>query len=199
MVLLHVTAFKGHHKIQNQWENREYIVERCPYSNVHVYVVHPRDGEGCSQTLPRNYLLPISSNIEQNEKDACMAGAEPTSTSAPAPSVDSEPAVTETSGMATSDTTGNTSQGSPDQSALLRCGIHTTRNQLPCRYQNFGLLADTSPPSIWDAWVGLCIFLHFISCLYTIFMEVQCKHTLLVPSHVCWAPLTLALKGILSM
>ena len=27
-VLVHVTAFKGHHKIQNQWENREYVVER---------------------------------------------------------------------------------------------------------------------------------------------------------------------------
>ena len=31
MVLVHVTAFKGHHKIQNQWENREYVVERQLY------------------------------------------------------------------------------------------------------------------------------------------------------------------------
>ena len=30
MVLVHVTAFKAHHKIQNQWENREYVVERWP-------------------------------------------------------------------------------------------------------------------------------------------------------------------------
>ena len=30
-----------------------------------VYVICPRDGEGCSQTLHRNYLLPISNNLEQ--------------------------------------------------------------------------------------------------------------------------------------
>ena len=70
MVLVHVTAFKGHHKIQNWWENMEYVVEKWPYPNVPVYVVHPRDREGYHQTLHRNYLLPISSNIEQNEKDA---------------------------------------------------------------------------------------------------------------------------------
>ena len=27
-VLVHVTAFKGHHKIQDRWENREYVVEK---------------------------------------------------------------------------------------------------------------------------------------------------------------------------
>ena len=64
MVLVCVTAFKGHHKIQDQWEDREYAVEKWPYPNVPVYVVCLRDGEGCSQTLHRNYLLPISSNIE---------------------------------------------------------------------------------------------------------------------------------------
>ena len=26
MVLVHVTAFKGRHKIQSRWENREYVV-----------------------------------------------------------------------------------------------------------------------------------------------------------------------------
>ena len=44
------------------------------------------------------------------------------------------------------------------------------RNQLPWKYWNFALLADTSPPTIWDVWVGLCICLHVISYLYTIFM-----------------------------
>ena len=28
MVLICVTAFKGCHKIQNRWENREYVVEK---------------------------------------------------------------------------------------------------------------------------------------------------------------------------
>ena len=101
MVLVHVTAHKGHHKIQDQWENREYVVEKWPYPNVPVYVVYPRDGEGCSQTLHRNYLLPISSNLEQNEKDAPMAGVEHTNTSTPALSLDSEPADAELSGMVT--------------------------------------------------------------------------------------------------
>ena len=45
-----------------------------PYPNVLVYVVHSRDGEGCSQTLHRNYLLPINSNLEQDEKDEPVIG-----------------------------------------------------------------------------------------------------------------------------
>ena len=57
-VLVCVTAFKGHHKIQDQWENKEYVVKKQPYPNVSVYVVCPRDGEGHSQTLHGNYLLP---------------------------------------------------------------------------------------------------------------------------------------------
>ena len=65
MVLVHVTTFKGRHKIQNRWENREYVVEWQPYPNLPVYVVCPMDGEGCSQTLHRNYLFPISPNLEQ--------------------------------------------------------------------------------------------------------------------------------------
>ena len=67
-------------------------MERQPYSNVPVYVVHPRDGKGCSQTLHRNYLLPISPTLGQTEKDTPVAGAEHASTSALAPSGDSEPA-----------------------------------------------------------------------------------------------------------
>ena len=58
MVLVHVTTFKGHHKIQDRWENMGYVVEKWPYSDVPVYVVCPRDGEGCSQTLHRNYFFP---------------------------------------------------------------------------------------------------------------------------------------------
>ena len=61
-VLVHVTAFKG--KIQSRWENREYVVEWQPYANLPVYVVCPIDGEGCSCTLHRNYLLPINHNLE---------------------------------------------------------------------------------------------------------------------------------------
>ena len=73
MVLVCVTTFKGHHKMQDQWENREYVVEKWPYPNVPVYVVCPWNREGCSQTLNRNYLLPISPNLEQGEMDNPVA------------------------------------------------------------------------------------------------------------------------------
>ena len=48
MVLVHVTAFRGQHKMQDRWENREYVVEKWPYPDLPVYVVCPRDGEGHS-------------------------------------------------------------------------------------------------------------------------------------------------------
>ena len=51
----------------------------------------PGDWEGHSQALHRSYLLPISPNVEQAGDDAHVAGVEHTSTSAPMPSVDSEP------------------------------------------------------------------------------------------------------------
>ena len=35
-VLVHVTTFKGHHKMQDKWENREYVVEKWPYPNIPV-------------------------------------------------------------------------------------------------------------------------------------------------------------------
>ena len=91
-------------------------------------------------------------------------------TSVPMPCVGSEPTDAEPSRMATSGTTGYSSQGSLDQAAPLRCSTHTTQNQLPWRYWNFALVADTSLPGIFDVWVGLCICLHLISCLYTILM-----------------------------
>ena len=65
IVLVCVITFKGCHKIQDGWENREYVVKKWPYPNVLFYVVCPRDGEGCSRTLHRNYLHPIKSNIGQ--------------------------------------------------------------------------------------------------------------------------------------
>ena len=168
-VLVQVTAFKGCHKIQDRWDNREYVVEKQPYPNIPVYLVHPRDGKGYSWTLHRNYLLPINSNIGQDEKDTPVAGVENNNTSTPVSSVDSEPADAGPSGMVTPSAAGSTPQGSPDKPAPLICGTWNSQNQLPQRYQNFGLLAATSPSSIWDALVGLCTCLHVISCLYTIF------------------------------
>ena len=142
MVLVCVTTFKGCHKIQDRWKNREYVVEKWPFPNVPVYVVCPRDKEGHSLTLHRNYLLPINSNIEQGKMDEPMAGFGNISPT-PAPSVDNVPAAAGPSGMVTSSMAGGTLQCSPDQPAPLRCSTQTTRNQLPWRYRHFGLLADT--------------------------------------------------------
>ena len=125
-VLVHVTAFKGCHKIQNQWENNKYVVERGPSPNVPVCAVCPRDGDGCSQTLHGNYLLPISPNSEQAGDDIPVVGVEQVRTSAPIPSVDSDPSNSEPSGMAMLHATSNTSQGSQDQPVPLTCGTCST-------------------------------------------------------------------------
>ena len=136
MVLVHVITFKGCHKMQHQWENREYVVEKQPYPNVPVYVVCLRDREGCSQTLHRNYLLPISPNLEQSEIDKPVAGVGNNTSPTPAPSVSDASVEAEPSGMVTLSSTGSTPENSPDQSAPLQHGTQTTRNQLPLRCQD---------------------------------------------------------------
>ena len=70
MVLVCVTAFKGCHKIQDKWENREYVVEKWPYPNVPVYVVcNPGTGKGAAGPLhmEHQYLLPINSNTRTGQ------------------------------------------------------------------------------------------------------------------------------------
>ena len=200
MVLVHATTFKGHHKIQDRWEKREYVVENWPFPNVPVYVVCPRDGDGHSWTLHRNCLLPINSNIGQGERDTPMAGVESNNTSTPVPPVDSVPADAGPSGMDTSSAAGNTPQGSPDHPAPLRCSVWKTQNWLPWRYWNFGLQTDTNPSGIWDAWIGLSVCLHIVFCLYTIFWENAVWITLYLHHHVSTKHYSvLALRGILSM
>ena len=136
MVLVCVTTFKGHHKMQDWWENREYVVEKQPYPNVPVYVVCPRDGQGHSQTLHRNYMLPISPNLEQSKMDKPVAGVENDTSLTPVPPVSDAPVGAKLSGMVTSSSAGSTPENSPDQPAPLRHSTQTTRNQLPLRYQD---------------------------------------------------------------
>ena len=150
-VLVHVTAFKGQHKMQYRWENREYVVEKWPYPDLPVYVVCPRDGEGHSQTLHRNYLLPISSNMEQDETDGSEDRVKNNTSPTPVPSVSSS------------------TQSSPDQPAPVRCAVQTTRGQLPWRYQNFGLSTGTRLTSIQDAQVDLLVCLRILIWLYNTF------------------------------
>ena len=86
MVLVRVTAFKGCHKMQDRWENREYVVEKWPYPDLPVYVVCPSDGEGHGRTLHRNYLLHINSNMGQDEADGSKERVENTTSPTPVPS-----------------------------------------------------------------------------------------------------------------
>ena len=145
-------------------------------------MVCPRDGQGHSWTLCRNYVLSISPNIGQDEKDAPVAGVESTNTSSPAPPVDSEPADAGLSGMVMSSTAGSTPQHSLDYPAALRHATRKTWNTLLWRYQNFCLEADTRPPNIWDAWSSCHIksvqcFLgkYSVNTLY-LFHHVSAKH-----------------------
>ena len=151
MVLVHVTTSKGHHRMQDRWENREYVVEKQPYPNIPVYVVCPREGEECSWTLHRNYLLPINSNMGQGKADESEERVKNNTSLTPAPSADS------------------ILQDSPDWPAPVRCSTQTTRNQLAWRYWNFVLSTGTRPTSIWDAWVDLCVCLLILACLYIAF------------------------------
>ena len=99
--------------MQDRWENREYVVEKWPYPNLPVYVVCPRDGEGCSRTLHRNYLLPISSNMGQDETDGSEDRVKNNTSPTPVPSV-----------------SGST-QSSPDQPAPVRCGVRPPGGNFP--------------------------------------------------------------------
>ena len=106
-------------------------MEKGPFPKVPVYVVCPRDGEGCSWTLYRNYLIPISPNLEEVGDDTPVAGFEQTRISAPMPSVNSEPADSVPSWTAMLDMTDNMYQGSQDQPAPVRHDTCTMWNQLP--------------------------------------------------------------------
>ena len=138
---------------------QEYVVEQQPYPNLPVYVVYPRGG-GCSWTLQRNYLLPISNNLDQEGDENSVVGVEPIDKPTPVQPADnglpadglteSQPenllilltkqhkAVDlELTRLTAPVMTSVESQAGQDQPVPLGQSGHTMRNQLPCRYQNF--------------------------------------------------------------
>ena len=173
-------------------------MEKWPYPNVPVYVVCLRDREGCSQTLHRNYLLPINSNLEQGKKDEPMIGVENNISLPLVPSVDNAPVESGPSGMATSNLADSTPQGSPDWPAPLRCSIWDHQELTSMEVPKFWFAGLTG---ILDAWVDLCICLCIMICLYTILYTIfySVQHTLLVTPHICQAWLTSVSRGILLM
>ena len=64
LVLVKQNAWEGRHKIQDQWESREYQVVGQPTPGVPVYTVKSLAG-GKTKVLHRNLLLPLQGRIRQ--------------------------------------------------------------------------------------------------------------------------------------
>ena len=64
LVLVKQTAWKGRHKIQDRWEDREYQVVDQPTPGIPVYTVKSPAG-GQTMGLHRNLLLPLQGRLRQ--------------------------------------------------------------------------------------------------------------------------------------
>ena len=64
LVLVKQTAWKGRHKIQDRWEDREYQVADQPTPGIPVYTVKSLGG-GQTKVLHRNLLLPLQGRLRQ--------------------------------------------------------------------------------------------------------------------------------------
>ena len=76
----------------------------------------PGMGKGTAEPYIGTYLLPINSNMGQDKADGAEERVKNNTSPTPVPSAN------------------NSMQDSLDQPAPVRCGIQTTRNQLPWRY-----------------------------------------------------------------
>ena len=173
-------------------------MDRQPYPNSPVYMVCPRDGEGHSHTLHRNYWLPIGTNLEQVGDKNSVAEVKPIDKPTPMPPADSglpvdrptesqpeslpnllpkqhELVSPELTRLATSDMARDRSQAGKDQPAPLRQSSCTMRNQLPWRYQNFVLQQNNTIHGAFDMWDGLHTCLHLMVWLYCILEEYSAK------------------------
>ena len=64
LVLVKQTAWKGRHKIQDRWEDREYQVVDQPTPGIPLYTVKSLVG-GQTKVLHRNLLLPLQGRLRQ--------------------------------------------------------------------------------------------------------------------------------------
>ena len=64
LVLVKQTAWKGRHKIQDKWEDREYQVVDQPTPGIPVYTVQCLTG-GQTKVLHKNLLLPLQGRLRQ--------------------------------------------------------------------------------------------------------------------------------------
>ena len=61
-VLLKHTAFKGKHKIQDQWENTIYEVIEQPLGKLPVFKIQSMEGDDKTKVVHRNLLLSLFSD-----------------------------------------------------------------------------------------------------------------------------------------
>ena len=145
-----------------------------PYPNVPVYVVCPIDGEGCSHTLHRNYLLPISNKLEQEEGENAVEGG---GSNKPTPVPHAEDALLVkwptkswpegmpnspskqwklvnpgSSGLTSPDSAGGGFPADNDMPVPLRWTSRTMSNQLQWRYQNLALWQNYILPGAFNMW-----------------------------------------------
>ena len=61
-ILLKHTAFKGKHKIQDQWENTIYEFIEQPLGKIPVFKIQSMEGDDVTKVVHRNLLLPLFSD-----------------------------------------------------------------------------------------------------------------------------------------
>ena len=66
IVLVKVVAWKDRHKIQDRWEQGEYVIIDQPNPDIPVYTVKPVDADLPVRTLHRNLLLPLGVQMKGN-------------------------------------------------------------------------------------------------------------------------------------
>ena len=68
LVLVRIVAWKERHKIQDKWEDEEYVVISRPNPDLPVYKVQPVEG-GKIRTLHRNLLLPLGLQLKPGVRE----------------------------------------------------------------------------------------------------------------------------------
>ena len=69
LVFLKRIAFKGKHKIQDNWDKTINWVEGQTYAGLPVSRIVPVDGEGKVKVVHWNLLLPLCGNVEDSENE----------------------------------------------------------------------------------------------------------------------------------
>ena len=77
LVLLRQNAFKGKHKISDRCENTPYHVIQCIGGLLPVYKVQSVDETTKFRVLHRNWLFPLTTRNDSDEKQQIMKTNEP--------------------------------------------------------------------------------------------------------------------------